>query len=428
MAKHFLMVWLIYWAAVALVPVHSVYPATEAALLLQLGFVIFVILGYGATSVLLNIPSAPRWGEVNILDLRSLILVALALSFLGTTFLVYDKIYVQGIDYSKGIAFARQEWRRLGESRDGEISSVFSVLGYFFSSGYFVAGILIIAVKNGLSQRFRLFSLVCVFLLLMINSLISGGRSNVLLLLTLLLAAMSSQRGWSFRDIINSRFSRFFILAMVLFAASYTLYVFYERAEASGLTAVEYVTGFLPYLGLEIDRWYLDVLGENLFISLSAILVLAMSYITHSFSTTAAIADSVQEDKIIVFLHALNLFNKLGLVAPPDNSWFLAGRFPSLPGALWYQYGGLGLFFGSFLLGVGSALAKLILVTRVNRIIPLSLYVASCSILLLSPILLAMDFMSFPFVILSFCQVALLGRVVRGLRRMFNKSLRYGNK
>jgi len=403
---------------------HSIYPATGEAFLLQVTFVTLVLAGYGMAHVIMKVPAVPRWGEADVLDSKSIIHAALILSIVGTAFLIYDKIYIQGIDYSQGIAFAREEWRRMGEYRDGEISSIFSVLGYLFSSGYFVAGVLTVAVKGGLSQRFRFFSLLCVFLLLMINSLISGGRSNVLLLVTLLSAAMSSQYGWNFRGFINGRFARIVVSAMILLAAAYTLYVFYERAEASNLTAVEYVTGFLPYLGLEIDGWYLDVLAEDSLVSLSAIFVLAMGYITHSFSTTAAIIDGIQEDKVIVFLHAMNIFNKLGLVAPPDSSWFLAGRFPSLPGALWYQYGVLGVFFGGFFLGVGCALAKYMFVVRASRIVPLALYVASYAVLVLSPMLLVMDFMSFPFVILSFVQVAVLRAFIGGLRGVFRKPMR----
>lgn len=424
MAKHFVVVWLVYWAAIAIMPVHSVYPATGEAFLLQLTFVILVIAGYGVAHIFMKIPNVPHWGAADILDSKSLIYVAFILSFVGTGFLVYDKMYVQGIDYSQGIAFAREEWRRVGEDRGGNISSIFSVLGYLFSSGYFVAGILTVVVKKGLSQRFRFFSLLCVFLLLMANSLISGGRSNVLLLVTLLLATISSQRGWSFRGFITDCFARIFIYTMILLAAVYTLYVFYERADASGLTAVEYVVGFLPYLGLEIDKWYLDILTEGSIASLSAVFLLAMSYVAHSFSTTAAIIDGIQEDKVIVFLHVINIFNKLGLVSPPDSSWFLAGRFPSLPGALWYQYGGLGIFFGGFSLGIGCALAKFMFAVRAGRVIPLSLYVASYAVLVLSPMLLVMDFMSFPFVLLSFVQVAMLRAFIGCLRVGFRKPIR----
>lgn len=423
MARHFIIVWVLYWSAVAILPVHSVYPATLEAFLLQLVFVITVLMGYGVAHVLLKIPALPQWGEADAFDVKGLIKVALVLASVGTIFLIYDRVFLQGIDYSRGIAYAREEWRRAGEIRAGGVSSIFSVLGYLFSNGYFVAGILTVAVKNGLTQKFRFFSLLCVFLLLMVNSLIAGGRSNVLLLVTLLLATVSSQHGWRYQDFIRGHFSRLAISIMALLSALYTLYVFYERAEASDMTGSQYVLSFLPYLGLELDEWYRDVLAEDSFASFSSIFVLAASYITHSFSTTAAIVDGVQEDKVIVFLHLMNLLNKLGLAAQPDSSWFLAGRFPSLPGAILYQFGVFGLFSIGFLLGLGCALAKLFYVVRSGHIIPLSLYVASYAILIISPILLVLDFMSFPFVILSFVQVAILKIIMGNLRKAFRKPL-----
>ena len=42
MSKHFLGVWLIYWIAIFLLPVHSIYPATAEAFGLQCAFVVLV--------------------------------------------------------------------------------------------------------------------------------------------------------------------------------------------------------------------------------------------------------------------------------------------------------------------------------------------------------------------------------------------------
>ena len=53
--------------------------------------------------------------------------------------LTYDKLFIQKIDYSAGLAFAREEWRQLGEEREGQASSIFSVIGYLLGSSYYVA-------------------------------------------------------------------------------------------------------------------------------------------------------------------------------------------------------------------------------------------------------------------------------------------------
>ncbi|AQQ67512.1 hypothetical protein Mag101_07575 [Microbulbifer agarilyticus] len=425
MIKHFVIVWFVYWFAILALPVHSVYPAAGEAFLLQFLFVAFVSLGYLATHAVFNIGNVPRWGTADIAEAKGLIAIALLLSVCGTAFLVYDRIIVQGVDYSKGIAFARQEWRKLGEARGGGVSSVYSVLGYLFSSGYFVAGILAVSVKAKLSQKFRFISLFCVFALVLVNSLIAGGRSNILLLAVLIFAAISSQGGWQLKLFIRSYFVRTLIVFLVGISAMYTLYVFYERASASNMDAVEYVNNFLPYLGLEFDSWYRDFLNDNSWASFSAIPVLAGSYLTHSYSTTAAIIDSVHEDKVIVFLHAMNLLNKLGLASAPDSSWFLAGRFPSLPGALWYQYGVISIFPGAIFLGVISALVKYLYVSKPSSITRLAGYISMYSILVVSPLLFVLDFMSFPFLVLSFAQIIALRFIAISLRVVFRKPAKH---
>jgi oligosaccharide repeat unit polymerase len=407
MLKNFIRVWLLYWLAVALLPVYSLHPATVEAFLLQAAFVCLVALSFGVVDLLAGAKRMPSAGFREIASAASIVRVSLLLSAIGLVALAYDKIAVQGIDYSDGVALAREEWRRLGEERDGSASSAYSAIAYLFGSAYFVAVVLVITQTRVLSSRQRWLTLALCFLLMMGNALLSGGRSNVLLLAAFVLSAFSARRGLEFRTLLTGRAQRVLVRALVGLSISYMLYIFYERAAALGDSAIEYVFDFLPFLGVDAMASFRAMLDTGPLSALGATLVLALSYITHSFAIVAAIIDGPSEDKTILFLHSAVILHKLGLAGAPDGDWFLSGRFPSLPGALWYQYGALGLATASVILGALAACCKAWASRRPDRLTPLGCYLLVDAILLLSPALFAADFLSFPFVAGSFIMLAL---------------------
>ena len=420
MARQFVKVWLLYWAVVALLPVHSIYPATFAAAMLQLAFVVIVLTGIGVARLLDGGRPLPRAGECDIPMAATLIRLALWMSVIGAIALIYDKVFVQGIDYSEGVAVAREEWRRIGEDREGKASSIFSLLGYFFSSAYYVAIVLAVTQVRAVTPSLRLQTLLIVFVLLIIISAVTGGRSNILLIATFVVAAFRSRKGLVIADVFTGTTQRLALKLAALLGIAYTLYIFYERAEAGGSDALMYAIDFLPFLGVEPSDEYRAWLDGGALSSLSAILVLTLSYVTHSFATVAAIVDASPENRTLVFLHIAGIAHKLGLLPPPDGDWFLAGRMPSVPGSFLHQFGWVGFVAGSLLLGMLSELCRSWTAKRPNRLMPLGAYVMAHATLLLTPALFAGDFLSFPFVLGSFVQLAVIHL---WLRRMPRKAI-----
>lgn len=410
MAKHFLGVWLIYWIVILLLPVHSIYPATAEAFGLQCAFVALVLISYTLTFLILGKKSLPMADGFELPTAPMLVRVALGMSVIGVFFLIYDKIYIQGIDYTEGIVAAREEWRRLGEERDGAASSIFSMVGYLLGSGYYVAAVLAVTQVTVLTSRQRVGAILASFILLMVNSAITGGRSNVLLLAVFLSGAMVAKNGLMLKKLFQNQMQRWLLVFTTGLAGAYTLFVFYQRAYASEMTAQHYALEFLPDLGLEIDDWFGHLLNEDVFSSFAAILILAVSYMTHSFSTVAAIIDAPPEDKTLIFLHLSGILSKIGLINAPDGSWFLAGRFPSVPGALWFQFGWFGFTAGGLLIGIMSAVAKTWIALQPARLLPLGVFVMVYSFLLLTPLLAAVDFLSFPFVAAAFVLLSFIDR------------------
>lgn len=417
MIRHFVGVWLLYWTAVALLPVQSVYPATVMAALHQVTFVVSVLVAYVVAVAVLRVPRVPTGLDRNVPRSRSLIALSLWLSLVGLALLTYDKMYVQGIDYSEGVAVAREEWRQLGEEREGRASSIFSALGYLLGSSYYVAMALAVTQGRVLSARFRFWAIVASAGFVLANSLITGGRSSVLLFAVFFLGALTARREVTLESLLGTRPRVRALAALALVSAMYTVYVFYARAAASGVAALEYALEFLPFLGLEAQSWYRQTLDGGPVSSLGAMLVLAMSYVTHSFATVAAIVDATPEDKTILFLHLAGLLHKVGLGPLPDGEWFLAGRLPTVPGALLYQFGMAGPLAGGGTLGICCATARAWTTSRPDRVLPLGAFTLAHATLVLSPAVLALDFLSAPFIAASFFMLAVVERFADRRRR-----------
>ena len=413
MLKQFVKVWIAYWLVVFLLPVSSIYPAVLGAFGVQALFVVLVIVGNLSVCRIFGIDTLPAADEVAVPGARFLIQVALGLSLIGLAASTYDKIYIQHIDYSEGVAFAREEWRRLGEDREGQISSIFSVIGYLLGSAYYVAVVLAITQSKSLSARLRWYAMLTCFGLVIANSVITGGRSNVLLLAAFAMSAFKARDGLSLRKMFLSQTQRRLTYGFLAAGATYTLFVFAARAEAGGLSALDYALTFLPFLGLEVNSGYLQWLDGGVISSFSALMVLALSYITHSFAVVAAILDQPPEsNKVMIFAHISDLLARVGLAKPPDTDWFLNGRFPSLPGALLYQYEMLGFILSSLILGLLTGIATVWTTRCPDRLMPIGFYVMSGVTLTLSPALFAGDFLSFPFIVGSFMMLTVFGRLV----------------
>lgn len=395
MITRFMLVWIGYWFTFLLQPVTSLYPSVKEAFFLQVSFVLIVVMIASPMGILKSISNVEKLkfdkSFINIVN------IGIILSITGSAMVFYDKIFIQNIDFSQGIAFAREQWKNLGQERSGTVSSLYSVIGYFIGSANFLSITILFSKRLDLSDLRRFVLILVSFFVLLINSILMGGRSSLILIIAFILYSYFDGR--KFGKLFSKRIyiiGPISISAMIVF---YVIYVFIARASANNFSTIEYSMNFLSFLGLKPTDRFVEITGESSIGWLYAVINLTVSYLTHSIATTAAIIDQQYDGSSILFIHFFNIMQKIGIIAEYNRDWFLSGRFPSLPGALYFQFGIFGFLISSVVIGVILTISIFLNTFLGHR--PFVLLFCSCveSVLLLSPFLFAGDFVSYPFII-----------------------------
>lgn len=416
MIARFCFVWLAYWLVYLVQPVKSVFPNMEMAWLIQFSFVCAVT----ASFLIVQRTKAPRGNDVRLqsatMDTSFAVSVAkagYAMALIGLALILYDKTVLQGIDYSSGIAIAREQWKTLGAERGGGASSVYSALGYIIGSAYFLSLAIVFSSKVDISDRRRFRLMIIGLALLLLNSLVTGGRSGVLLAVVFVSFAFFSGDRQQARRLFRRWQYRVLPLLFLGIAFAYALFVFNQRATAVDVNVTVYSLGFLGFLGLEAYPWFDSFVNDISLGWLFSMMNLAVAYLTHSFATMAAIVDVRNGGEVVVFGYFVSLLAKLGLVSNVSEGWFLSGRFPSLPGGLYHQFGFLGMLIFALVLGSLGGWIRGLYKWRTNSISAMFFCCIVESIFLVSPFLFVGDFLFFPFLVIG----GVLSLFVAGLAR-----------
>lgn len=263
--------------------------------------------------------------------------LALFFSFVGLCFLAFDRIFIQGVDYSAGVSAARESWREMAASRGG-VSSIFSVSGNLMYPLVFI-GALIFLVFYDFVYRADL-KLVYCFVIIFSFSLLIGGRTSILVFLALILSGcvVRCVLGFSLLPRQLVRWSLFLLFT----SFSFSSLIFYWRMAGSSVSFESYALN----LALRHNAYVVDhVRGASIFEALIYSLVV---YFVHVKWTFQAVLSDVE-------LHGISFFNQIfwiissrgGIDFGVEFDWTYSGRWISLPGSVWHDYGILGVFIAS---------------------------------------------------------------------------------
>lgn len=140
-------------------------------------------------------------------------------------------------------------------------------------------------------------------------------------------------------------------------------------------------------------------------------------YATHSLLTFAYVLSEPNLYGRVLFTYPTLMLSKVGLIEPPGLDWLLTGRFASLPGGLWYDFGLVGLIAGSLILGMTIWGALCLVRLRSANELVMGLSSMTILIALLSPIHSAIEFTSFPFACFMFLFLYSIVEVFRFFRK-----------
>jgi len=406
----FVAIWGVYFLFLASAGYTANHSGLTEAVMYQVMFVISV----SAPVMLLPAPPHPEVSSPSKFD-RAVFAVALSLGMAAFLFLVADRLFIQGIDYSNGACIARGQMTRLGLERHG-VSSPLSVFGQLFGYTYFVASTLV--VTRSVSRKTFWLVMGLAFFILMLQAQVAASRSPLILFASFTFA------GLCIRIVEGGipRIKPIDVVLTVLFgliAVGFVLSIFSCRAAASNQTTSEYAQGFTEFLGakeatgtasvgdaVETQKDQLPAWRQTYVGGLFSITAL---YLVHSAYTFAGLISLPPDTRTLTLDGPIYLLQRVGLkVSNGEANEALSGRFPSLPGTLYHDVGVAGMILGGLVLGL-SIWGALHLVSRLQaNVVTIGIACAVLSVAYTSPLLLATNMMSFPFICFGFTVVPII--------------------
>lgn len=412
--RSYLTIWVGYFSIILILPVTYVNGEYYLSILCLL---VFVAVSSSAFSVLYLLRPVKRnhgasYGIRGPKCLNLVIVSAVIFSILAVSFILYDRMFIQGIDYSKGISFAREQWRILGEARRG-FSSVYSLIGNLLSGFPIVLASLLYLYYDKLTKKLRLLAFSTAVISVGVSTLLTGGRSIVMLFLVslFLIGLLRKFRGARFRPDKMSRFVLVISGVTLIVSFAYAVYVFHLRALAGGDSSESYMLSMIEHLGgVYVGD---NTNNSSLIDDILNYLIIVGGYLIHSVWTLQSIIDLSHYEGFVTFnFYRVNFSRVLGL----DSSigWEFSGLFSTYAGAFYHDYGVVGALTSSLAIGLMVFISTLILCCKNLNLLHIGAYLGMMYVVILSPLLLAVDIMSFPFIMIDFFMlyiIAVLSRV-----------------
>ena len=322
---------IVLYTVESLMPFESINGSSSVAkALLLLVYLVLAIVGNNLIpkSLSNNISKLPNNRTFNLIRI---------FTFLGPIFLLVDRIYSRGIDFSLGITSMRQTMIR---ESSGGISSFFSVSGYLGSAMAFLLLTRLIIFTNNQSKKTNIIDAVLIFYSVIGVSILTGGRSTIFILFGFLYASFYCKINLFKNKIIIKTKQLFYFILMLSFIIYYVNYIFQDRATLSNIDAKDYYSSIIYHLkGKEKSNVNLNDKSDFYIYS-----QLTMAYFIHQLWVLDLSLDLNENLKKgdSTFISWKTILSKTGLIKKPEK-WFYSGFYIPLIGTYIYSYG---LFFG----------------------------------------------------------------------------------
>lgn len=414
------LVWIAYLFSCLVVPANSLYKDThmQAVSLVVIYVLLSIIIAFFLKIIVPESFHDESPDRLNLLydylKPHRLIVLAGSLMLLGLLLHLYDKIVIMDIDYAAGIAEARHEWLANSVKRGGGISSWQSAAGHILANFYFIVMLTVLLFWEELSKTHKFLGYFFSVAVVLIYSASMGSRTVPLLFLLYVINVILLRKPLGKKSLtIALRFSLFILIFLIF---TYNIFVFQKRSEVfGGNNPKKYTQSFFNHLGGEKTDHY--EVGEHLPKPLKSLFyhtVLTIVYVNHNqwtFDYILTLDNRPGQTLLNTFYAGLT---KVGII---ENSQLekraFSGRFLSLPGCAYYDYGTLGVIVISIIHGMFLFVANYLVRKKNLRLWYLFLFILVSMFSLVSPLSSAANLMSFPYIIISFLFLPLLVQVVK---------------
>lgn len=392
--KWLILIWVVDFLLLLLLPFGSQYGNEIICFCLSLIFLLQMVMsGFIMSSYFekrpFRIGKAKKNIPVKIIN-KSISLFS-CLSICGIILILYDRIFIRGIDYSQGLRNARYQWIN---SQGGSLSSIagnllvpLSYCALFFSIYHW----------EDLKKFRRLTGALVGVGIPVTQALINGGRSNILIAAFFVLATLVCRQTTGKNFFPQSK-GMWLIGAgtmIVMFVAVFGVFL----SSAAGIGLKNYTIALVEMNGGKVSNEYLNG-NDNI---LQNVIMLFSSYLFHGqwrFGQIVNIPffERPGDDILLPFMIMLKRFHLYSgeAINPP----MIAGNFLNVPGGFYYDFDLIGILFGSLFLGTMLGLAISFLKRRSSMGgLRLSFVIASLMIVFSTPICNMFGFAYFVFVI-----------------------------
>lgn len=406
----FIMLWVLVTLFLLLLPIESRFSSLLNITLVNMTFVLIASL----SSILgRRIPKIKLFSNKKLLSkqkLHFIINFSVICSILGLCFVIYDRIFVRGIDYSLGLRNARYQWLSLGD-----IGSIWSKIGNLMIPFCYCALFLSIFHWERLPKIKRLIGFFVGLGTQVTLSILNGGRSNILIavMFVFVTCIIRKAQGKNFLPIFNLK--TIIVLGIIaVFLLKYCISILYTFSDNN----VTYLSKAAYSLGADISLEYIK--NPNMVINTITHIFL---YLFHGSFYTGAVLENmpftVSIDQNISLRGLWSILDKLHLIdydlqLPPFDSG--SGAFIAVPGIFLYDYGYVGFVLASILVGIFLGLTVKVIRQRKSNLGIIGL-VFSITVLIhvfLSPVTMALGLGYFPFMIFAMIAMEIIAGFVYG--------------
>ncbi|MEX0595874.1 MAG: hypothetical protein WD512_05170 [Candidatus Paceibacterota bacterium] len=344
---------------------------------------------------------------VNNKKLNKLIRITLILSLIGTLFIAFDRIFIQELNYTKGFAYAREQLKTL-EAKSAAPSSFFSVMGYFLMGMKFWTTYYLIKYYESI-PNYRNLKLIIVLFLVLIDSVIIGGRTILLYYISFSFCSFIIRKV-NGRKILpqNNRLRRILRYSAVGFSV-FVVFVFYQRASMNNTLPRMYAENFTYHLGGVPSEKFDTISSYNNAPQLYFLSVTGM-YIYHSMWSVQSVHDSSIREGQVLFHYVNRILYKFGLKKEAPKYYEFAGRFITIPGALYHDFGLIGLINGLFIHVILLIISYLKLIS--NNLLSDGVFLTIASVTVLMFFHPATEFLVFPLTLSSLALIWLINKLL----------------